>query len=171
MNEALQFTRDLLGLGNEPLQLSFLQITARAIIVFIASIAMVRVANKRFMARLTPFDTVLGFILASMLSRGINGTAPLFPTLGAGFVLVGLHRLVARIAQHSHRFSVLVKGHSEVVVRDGVVQEAAMRKHHLSQHDLLEELRLEGKVESPEQVKQATLERNGKISVIPQGPQ
>jgi len=43
-----------------------------------------------------------------------------------------------------------------------------MRAHRLSEADLLEELRQEGKVESPKDVKKAFLERSGKISVVPQ---
>jgi uncharacterized membrane protein YcaP (DUF421 family) len=41
-----------------------------------------------------------------------------------------------------------------------------MRRHHLGDDDLLEELRLNG-VESIEQAKLARLERSGEISVIP----
>ena len=166
MNDALHLVRNILGLDNQPHDLTFLQVSARATVVFILTIAMVRAGNKRFLARLTAFDTVLAFILASMLSRAINGSAPFLPSLGAGFVLVALHKLIAMLAQHSHRFGVLVKGRSEVVVTDGSVDTAALHRHHLTEHDLTEELRLEGKVESPVHVKLATLERNGRISVI-----
>ena len=166
--EAYLALRKILGIGTEPLQLTALQVVLRAIIVFVAAIAMVRLGDKRFLARLSAFDAVLGFILASMLARAVNGSAPFFSTLAAGFVLVGLHRLAGFTARHSHRFSVLVKGRSDVVIEDGKVIEPAMRGNDLSEQDLLEELRLEGKVESPQEVRKATMERNGRISVIPQ---
>jgi len=38
---------------------------------------------------------------------------------------------------------------------------------HLSEKDLFEELHLNGNVEALEQVRIATVERNGKISIIP----
>jgi hypothetical protein len=43
---------------------------------------MVRVANKRIFSKTTAFDAVLGFIMASMLARAVNGSAAFFPTLG-----------------------------------------------------------------------------------------
>ena len=164
--KAYEAVVEILGLGSEPQQLGFSQVILRALIVFVAATAMVRLGDKRFLARLSAFDAVLGFILASMLARAVNGSSPFFPTLAGGFVLVGLHRLAALVARRTHWFSVLVKGRSDVVINDGQVLQRAMRRNHLSEQDLLEELRLQGKVESPEKVKTATMERNGTISVI-----
>src|SRR5215467_7095438 len=90
--------KEILGLGLESRDLSFIQISLRGIIVFIVSLAMVRAGNKRFLAKMSAFDAILGFILASMLARAVNGTAAFFPTLGGGFVLVGLHALIASLA-------------------------------------------------------------------------
>ncbi len=51
--------RHVLGLGVEPKDLTFLQISLRGIIVFVASLAMVRLADKRFLAKLSAFDAIL----------------------------------------------------------------------------------------------------------------
>ena len=67
--------RQFLGLGLEPKNLTFVQISVRGIIVFIAALIMVRLADRRFLAKLSAFDAILGFILASMLARAINGSA------------------------------------------------------------------------------------------------
>ncbi|MEY2428222.1 MAG: hypothetical protein QOJ40_1107, partial [Verrucomicrobiota bacterium] len=76
--------RDLLGLGLEPRDVTFLQMSLRAVIVFLISLITVRFAHKRFLSSMSAFDALLGFILASMLSRAINGSAPFFQTLGTG---------------------------------------------------------------------------------------
>src|SRR5215475_13811477 len=94
----------LLGLGREAAALTFVQISIRGIIVFIAALVIVRCGDRRFLSQKTAFDAVLGFILASMLARAVNGTAAFFPTLGAGFVLVLLHSLLAHWARRSHAF-------------------------------------------------------------------
>src|ERR1700756_3996207 len=109
----------LLGLGLDPKELSFVQISLRGTIVFVAALAMVRVGNKRFLAKMSAFDAILGFILASMLARAVNGSAPFFPTLFGGFVVVGLHRIFARLSCRSKRFGAWVKGGSNVLVRHG----------------------------------------------------
>src|SRR4029450_2894810 len=85
----------LLGLGRDAAALTFVQISLRGVVVFVAALVIVRFGDRRFLSQKTAFDAVLGFVLASMLARAVNGTAAFFPTLGGGFVLVVLHRLLA----------------------------------------------------------------------------
>src|SRR3954447_21157786 len=119
MNASWNSFEMLLGLGVEPKDLTFIQISLRGIVVFLVTLAAVRLGHKRSLARKTPFDAVLLVILAAVLSRAINGSAAFFPTLGGGVVLVVLHRLFARFAYYSHRFGILVKGRPDIIVRDG----------------------------------------------------
>jgi len=157
-----------LGLGSEPKALTFLQIAVRGIIVFIVSLTMVRLGDKRFLSKKTAFDAILGLILASMLARAVNGSAAFWPTLGGGFILVGLHRLIAFASRRWHGFGILVKGTSDLVVRDGEILEAGMRRNDLSKHDLEEDMRLKGRVDDIKKIKVAYAERDGHISVVPQ---
>lgn len=166
MNAFLDFINHLLGLGVEPKSLTFLQISLRGIIVFIVSLVMVRIGSKRFLARMSAFDAILGFILASMLARAVNGSSAFFPTLGGGFVLIGLHRLMACLACLSHPFGNMVKGHYNQVIQDGRVDAEMLKRHNLTEHDLMEDLRLNGNMNAPADVKAAFLERNGQISVV-----
>jgi uncharacterized membrane protein YcaP (DUF421 family) len=163
-----EFLSALLGLGLESKELSFLQVSLRGIIVFLAALVMVRVSHKRFLSKMSAFDAILGFILASMLARAVNGSSSFLPTLGGGFVLVFLHRLFSALAFQSPRFGALVKGSADVLVRDGKPNQKAMRAHRISVDDVLEEARLNGQVTHLAQIKTATLERNGQVSVIPE---
>jgi uncharacterized membrane protein YcaP (DUF421 family) len=158
--------RMALGLDLQPEALSFWQMALRAIIVFIVALVIVRLANRRFLAHRTAFDAILGFILASVLSRAVNGSSSFFPTLGAGFVLVGVHRLMAAIAFRSHRFSLLVKGKEGLIVEEGQIDEQKMRSHSLTYGDLMEDLRLGAHVDDLAEVKAARVERSGAISII-----
>src|SRR3954462_8121560 len=110
MNAFYNFVSPILGLGLEPKDLTFLQISLRGIMVFLATLVMIRCGHKRSLARKTPFDAVLIVILASVLARAINGNSSFFPTLGGGFVIVLVHRLLAGFAFHSHAFGALIKG-------------------------------------------------------------
>jgi uncharacterized membrane protein YcaP (DUF421 family) len=116
---------------------------------------------------MTALDAILGFILASMLARAVNGTASFFPTLGGGFVLAGAHALMAKLAYRSDRFGVLVKGNAEQLVKDGTMNKKLMARAAISEKDLLEEAHLNGPVMDVMDIKLATLERNGQISVVP----
>jgi len=155
-----------LGLGRDATALTFVQISLRGVVVFAATLIIVRCGDRRFLSQKTAFDAVLGFILASMLARAVNGTAAFFPTLGGGFVLVMLHRVLASWARRSHVFGNLIKGHSDILIRDGQLDRELAIRNRLSEHDVLEDLRLHGNVERIADVGLAVLERNGQISVV-----
>ena len=163
----MEMMQTALGMGVDPKNLGILQVTLRAIIIFFAALVMVRLSAKRFLGRHAVFDAILGFVLASTLSRAINGSAALIPTIVGGFALVGVHRLLAMTAFHSHKFGMLIKGGDDVLIENGSLKEGAMRRNHITKTDLMEDIRLRAKVEAFEQVKVARLERNGSVSVIP----
>jgi uncharacterized membrane protein YcaP (DUF421 family) len=166
MSTVVASLESLLGLGRDAAALTFVQISLRGVVVFVAALVIVRFGDRRFLSQKTAFDAVLGFVLASMLARAVNGTAAFFPTLGGGFVLVVLHRLLALCSRRSHTFGVLIKGRSDVIVRDGALDEAAARRNRLSENDIVEDLRLNGNVAELRDVLLAVLERNGHISVV-----
>lgn len=160
----------LLGLGRDAATLTFVQIMLRGIIVFAAALAIVRSGDRRFLSQKTAFDAVLGFILASMFARAVTGDVPFFQTLGAGFVLVLLHRTLAYWARRSHTFGNLIKGRSAVLIRDGTVDKDLAARNRVSPHDIAEDLRLHGNVVDVADVLLAVLERNGQISVVRRRP-
>ena len=166
MNAFYNFIGPLLGLGAEPRDLTFVQISLRGVVVFIATLIMVRLGHKRSLSRKTAFDAVLLVILASVLSRAINGSAAFFATLGGGLVLVLLHRMLALIAFHSHWFGTLIKGRPEVIIDDGNLVLATMHSNHISTHDIEEDMRLSLRDDDISKVKKGRVERSGDISFI-----
>jgi uncharacterized membrane protein YcaP (DUF421 family) len=166
MNALWNSFQTLLGLSVEPKDLTFVQISLRGIVVFLCTLAMVRLGHKRSLTHKTPFDAVLLVILASVLSRAINGSAAFFATIGGGVVLVLLHRLFAHLAYYSHGFGILVKGKPDVIVRDGQCDYPTMRRNHVSIHDLEEDMRLNGHIDDLSKVRLARVERSGDISFI-----
>jgi uncharacterized membrane protein YcaP (DUF421 family) len=166
MNTFYDFVGPLLGLGAEPKDLTFSQISLRGVIVFLATLLMVRFSTKRSLAEKTAFDAVLLVILASMVSRAINGTAAFFASIGGGFALVTLHRIFGWIACRSHAFGLLIKGCPDVIVENGAPILQMMRRNHISEHDLEEDLRLDAKTDDLAKIKVARIERSGDISFI-----
>ena len=165
--EFYEGVRQILGLGLEPKDLNALHICLRGGVVFVATLIMVRLANKRFLAKLSAFDAILALILASMLSRAVNGSSAFFPTLAGGFALVALHHLLAMLSFRSRAFGALVKGTADILVQDGKIDREKMRANNISEQDLLEEARLNGGTLDVAHIHRATMERNGQISVVP----
>jgi uncharacterized membrane protein YcaP (DUF421 family) len=154
-----------LGLGLEGKELTAVQMALRAAVVYAAMVVVVRLGKKRFMSKATAFDVILGIMLGSVASRGITGNAPLGPVLAAACILLAMHWVFSALAVRWHLFGEAVKGHPVVLVREGRVDERAMRAAHLTGHDLQEDLRRRG-LAHLEQVAEARLERSGDISVV-----
>jgi uncharacterized membrane protein YcaP (DUF421 family) len=166
MNAFWNSVEVLLGLGAEPRDLTFVQVSLRGVVVFLVTLITVRLGHKRSLSRKTPFDAVLLVILASVLSRAINGSAAFFATLGGGVVLVLLHRVFAFLTFYSHRFGILVKGRPDVIVRDGQCDMVMMWRNHVSTHDLDEDMRLSAHTDDLSDIRVARVERSGDISFI-----
>jgi uncharacterized membrane protein YcaP (DUF421 family) len=158
-----------LGLGVEGKELGASQMALRAVVVYVATVLMVRLGKKRFMGQSSAFDVILGIMLGSIVSRAITGNAPFVPALAAAGVLLAMHWLFSALAFRSHSFGKAIKGEARVLVRDGALDREAMRRAHISEHDLREDLRGEG-VSRLERVAEARLERSGKLSVIEAQP-
>jgi uncharacterized membrane protein YcaP (DUF421 family) len=165
MDEIADWLDRALGLGLESQEISALQMGLRAIVVYIVTVLIVRLGKKRFMGRATAFDVILGIMLGSIVSRAVTGNAPLLPALVAAAILVAMHWVFSAIALHWHAFGRAIKGQPVLMVRHGKVDEKVMRKTHMTEHDLWEDLR--GKSLSDlAQVAEARLERSGQLSVI-----
>src|SRR5438477_10560958 len=104
MNAIYNFLTSLLGLGMEPKELTFLQLSLRGVVIFLLTLVMVRLSSRRSLAEKTAFDAILLVILASVLSRAINGSAGFFTSIGCSFVLVFLHRFFSWVGCRSHAF-------------------------------------------------------------------
>lgn len=156
----------LLGLELKGDQLGPVQMCFRGLVMFVATLLIIKAGHKRFLAKRTAFDFVLGLILASSLSRAINGSAAFFPTIILGFWLVLLHRFLDYLAFRFKWVGKFIKGTDCQIIIDGVLQRNVMKKHCLTEDDIREDMRLNEMEYDVKNVKKAHLERSGEISFI-----
>ncbi|MGB3693003.1 MAG: YetF domain-containing protein [Spirulinaceae cyanobacterium] len=156
-------------LGLDASQLNLWQIALRAAIVYILALIILRLGDeRRFSGKYAAFDVILGIILGATLSNAITGTAPFFPTLTAGIVLVIVHWLVAELGFRFEAFDRFIKGTPHIVIKDGETKRKAMATTRLSKQDLEAIVRTEGKLSDLSQVYLACVEKSGDVSVIPE---
>ena len=156
-----------LGYERDVGDVNAIQMALRTVLIYVVTLVLIRIGSKRFLSEATAFDVIVGIMLGSVMSRAINSSAPLIPTLGAGVVLIGLHWLFAIMALRTDWFGFLVKGEPVLLIKDGQIQQQGVRRAGVSRHDLEQALRLVAQETDPATVKLAYLERNGKISMIP----
>ncbi len=154
---------EIFGQGQE---LTTLQMSARAFIVFIIALALIRVSGKRSFGMHMPFDNAIPILLGAILSRAVTGASPFFATIAASAVITVLHRLFAWICIHNDTFGKIVKGESKVLYADEKLVKENMEKCLVSEKDLLESIRINGNTETLMNIKSIWMERSGKISVV-----
>jgi len=143
------------------------QFAARAAIIFVLGIAFIRLAGRRSFSQSTPLDIIVAVIVGSNLSRVMIGKVDTVGGILATLVVVVMHRALAMASLRWGWLSRWVKCSPVILVRTGVADHEAMHRHGIGDADLKEGLRLE-QVEALPEVKLATLEGGGKISVIKQ---
>lgn len=167
IQEAWEQFQALLGLGREVSDVNALQMALRTVVIYAFTLAIIRLGSKRFLGQASAFDTIVGIMIGSVMSRPINGSAPFFPTLAAGVVLVGVHWLLAVLAFRIDWFGPFVKGNPVLLIKDGQVQEDGIRRGGITRQDLTQALRKQTKQSDPGKIELAYLERDGGISIIP----
>ncbi|MGN6268890.1 MAG: DUF421 domain-containing protein [Sphingomonas sp.] len=150
--------------GADTLQLCF-----RAVLLFAFGVLCIRIAGRRTFAQYSPLDIIVALIVGSSISRVMTGKAAFFPALSATLVLVIIHRLVAMGSLRWGWLSWLVKAKPIRVIEDGRIDGKALVRANLSEEDLHEAIRLE-QVDDPADVKVATAEGGGKVSVVRKKP-
>ena len=151
--------------GDKENPLTWWQMTARAVVVFVYGIGLVRFGHTRVFGKGAAFDIILSVIIGSNLSRALTGNAALWEVLIVTTILVVLHAIVAEIAFRSRSFATLVKGAPQVLIEHGKVNERVRSRENIGARDIDTALRGAG-LERVGDVKKAVLERDGSISIL-----
>jgi uncharacterized membrane protein YcaP (DUF421 family) len=146
------------------------ELVLRSAIVYAFLLVLLRLTGKRQVGQLAPFDFVLLLVLSNAVQNSMNaGDNSLLGGLISAFTLVGINYLVGLATFSSMRVETIIEGKPEVLIHDGKVDAAVMRRAQLTHHELEAALRQAGCVGHHE-VKLAMLENNGAISVIAHSP-
>jgi len=149
------------------LSIPWWELTARAVLVYLFLLVLLRLTGKRQVGQLAPFDLVLLLILSNAVQNAMNGGDNSF-TAGAilAAVLIVLNGLVGLATFKSKWLEGLVEGRPKVLIHNGKLFESVLRGQRLTHHELMAALR-RGGCGCVEHVHVAILENNGQISVVP----
>ncbi len=156
------------ALFGEPGHLSVLQECARALLIFVYGLLLVRFAGRRIFGKWGALDIIVSIVVGSNLSRALTGSAPLLGTLTATTLLIVLHWVLSHLAARSPAVSHAVEGRAVALTEAGGLNSQVQIRHAVTEADLNEALRQAG-IERVEDARQLTLEPSGKISVLKKG--
>lgn len=138
----------------------------RTIMLYILILVIFRVMGKREIGELSILDLVVFIMIAEMAVVGIEDTKdPIMHTVFPMLLLMFIQILFAVISLKSKRFRDFVDGEPTMIIKQGKIDEKAMRKQRYNFDDLLMQLR-EKDIRRISDVEFAILEASGKLSVF-----
>jgi uncharacterized membrane protein YcaP (DUF421 family) len=142
----------------------------RPLLIYLFLIIGLRMAGKRELAQLNPFDFVVLMTLSNTVQNAIigNDNTVLGGMIGAATLLLVNYAVVRLL--HSHpRLERLVAGKRDFLIRDGVIQRDHLQKELISRIELTAAAHKQG-IDSLEHVRSAILEPTGVITFFTKSP-
>ena len=122
--------------------------------------------GKRQMGELEPIELVVAILISNLASQPLAeaGTPLLYGVIPV-LTLLSCQVLIAYLTMKSIRFRRLISGKPSIIIKDGTILQAEMRKNRISIDELIVALRAQ-EITDMSTVKEAVLETNGSLSVI-----
>jgi uncharacterized membrane protein YcaP (DUF421 family) len=141
-------------------------IMLRTVIVYFFILIGFRLAGKREVGQLAPFDFALILLIANAVQNAMVGPdTSLVGGLVAAALLLVLNATLGRIAARNKKFERLVRGRARVLIHNGELHCQGLEAEGISREELLQALRENG-CASIDRCRLALLEVDGTISVI-----
>jgi uncharacterized membrane protein YcaP (DUF421 family) len=153
----------IFGVGKD---LTPVQMSLRALLMFLVCLGLIRFAGRRSFGQHTPLDNVLAILLGAILSRAVVGASPFMSTIGAGLTITAVHRFFAWLGIYSKFFGRVVKGEAVILYENGTFHRGNMNSCCITEKDIMESVRVCGNIDSLDKVKAIYGERSGHISVV-----
>ena len=144
-----------------------MDLAIRAAVAFLIIFLITRVIGRRELSTLEPFDLILLVVIGDLVQQGVtqNDTS----ITGVSIVLSVIALMTIAFAYVNFRFRAarpILEGRPVVLVENGSLIEANLRRERLTVEEIESEARL-AQLESIANVRLAVLETNGKISFLP----
>ena len=142
----------------------------RPVIVYFFLIIVLRLAGKRELAQLNPFDLVVLLTLSNTVQNAIIGedNTVIGGVIGATTLLI-VNYLVVRLLYGHDKLDQLIEGEPDVLIEDGEIKMDRLKKELISQAELEVAAHKQG-FSSLKEVDRAVLEPGGAISFIGKKP-
>jgi uncharacterized membrane protein YcaP (DUF421 family) len=144
-----------------------MDLVIRATVVFFFILLVTRVAGRRELNTLEPFDVILLVVLGDLVQQGITQSdQSVTGTLIVISTITLLSVAVSWVSFRSRKVRLATEGEPLILVQDGQIIERNLRRERLTRGDLEEAARGQ-QVGSIADIRWAILEKEGSISIIP----
>jgi uncharacterized membrane protein YcaP (DUF421 family) len=149
------------------LEVSAWSIAARTAIIYVALLLGLRLAGKRGIGQMTPFDLVVILLVANAVQNAMVGPdTSVTGGLIAAAVLLGGNFVVAAVRERVPWLRRAVEGQPSLLIHDGRFLTDNLRREGVDASEVMMAIREHG-VGDLNDVRSAVLETDGSISVVP----
>jgi uncharacterized membrane protein YcaP (DUF421 family) len=143
----------------------------RTIIIYAALIIGLRLAGKRELAQLNPFDLVVLLTISNTVQNAIigNDNTVVGGVIGVATLLL-INYLVVRFVYSNGKIEKIVEGSEDVLIDHGVLQKKVLDREMVSVNELEIAAHKQG-IKSLDDVEQAVMDPEGEISFTTNVPQ
>lgn len=144
-----------------------MDIAIRSFVAFLFVFAVTRVVGRRELSSLEPFDVIMLVVIGDLVQQGVTQSD--YSITGILIVLSVVTLMTALFAYLNFRFPRIrpfMEGRPVVLIDNGSVIERNLRRERLTVGEVEAEARQQ-QIASLQKVRWAVLERNGRISFIP----
>ncbi len=142
----------------------------RALLLYIVVIIAVRLMGKRQLGDLQPSEMVTTILIGNIAAIPIEDTTlPMTAAIIPIVTLAAFEVLVSEASLKFRRLRMLISGRPRVIIREGVIDQKAMREIRFTLDDLMENLRGQG-IFDVQDVWHCVVETNGKVNVLQRFP-
>ena len=146
-----------------------MSVIIRAAVAYLVLLLAVRLIGRRLASMLAPFDIVVLFLFGGALMSAVLGDDhSMVAAISAVFSIGLMHVSVTKLKRWSPWFGRLVDGTPIIVYERGEWHQDRMRGLRMLESDVMTAVRQKGLMRL-EQVRYAVVERDGKVSIIPDG--
>ncbi len=142
----------------------------RALLLYIVIIVAVRMMGKRQLGDLQPSEVVTTILIGNIAAIPIeDNSVPMAAAVIPILTLAAFEVMISQAGLHFRRFRLLVTGRPRVIIRNGIIDQKALREIRFTLDDLMENLRGQG-VFDLNDVWHCVVETNGKVNVLKRFP-
>jgi len=142
----------------------------RSVMIYVFLLVGLRLAGKRELAQLNPFDFIVLMTLSNTVQNAIIGddNTVVGGMIGAA-ALLAVNYIVVRLVRSNRRLARILEGRGDVLVKDGHIRKDHLDREMITKAELIAAAHKQG-IASLKDVEYCVLEPTGTISFIQKRP-
>ena len=150
--------------------ISILEKVFRAVVVYAFLILGLRIAGKRELSQLNPFDIVVLFLLSNTVQNSLigNDNSLLGGIVGAAILFI-INYIVVRFIYYNSKAENLLEGSKNILIEHGIIKKDKLKKELISIDELEMAAHRQG-FESLDEIDKSEIDPDGAITFIPKKP-